>query len=265
MSSEPSELHRAFAAHGELDWGPSLASVAAMARMHGRPAVEKSMRLLAEVTAIEPRVTADFLDSLPASAAPYQLSRRIKSPESLARKIQLWEELDRRFPIDDVLRYTALTRTSEELVRAARQTVDELNRRGWQVTYAMHSYTEGSRYKGIHAYLAPPRGPRVEVQFHSTASVKVKEATTRWYEIDRSDTATLVERTAARQQCVDLSATLQPPTGIDGLTRLGGRKVAVNNYSDSRQPPRYQAGPVPDHELPVAQSRTLDRNDGITR
>lgn len=265
MSSEPTELHRAFAAHGELDWGQSLASVADMARMHGRPAAQKSLRLLAEVSAIEPQVTADFLESLPASAAPYQLSRRVKSPESLARKIQLWEEADRRFPIDDVLRYTALTRTPEELVLATRQTVVELNRRGWQVTYAMHSYTEGSRYKGIHAYLAPPRGPRVEVQFHSAASAKVKEATTRWYEIDRSETATLAERTAARQQCVDLSATLQPPIGIDDMTQLGGRRVAVNNYSDSRHPPRHQPGPVPGHEPPVPKSRTLDRNDGITR
>lgn len=98
----------------------------------------------------------------------------------------------------------------------------------------MHSYTAGSRYKGLHADLLTPAGDVVEVQFHSIASTKVKEATTRPYEIERSAAASDSERAAARALCIKLSDTLAVPPGLDDLRTLGGVAVDVNNYSDSR-------------------------------
>lgn len=263
---EPTTLHRAFEQNGPLDWGKNLATTADIARLHGIKATTRSLRLLEQAVTVEPRTTAQFLAALPSTASPYKLDRRIKSPESLARKIRNWEGSDTRRPVDDILRYTVLTDTPEDLVAAARNTADELTGHGWRVTYAMHSYTEGSRYKGIHAYLRTPDIPRVEVQFHSVASVKVKELTTRWYEIERSVHATDDERAAARQQCVEASGRLSPPRGISDMATLGGRIVAVNNYSDSRRAPaaRERAHPSTAAQH-TRQTKTLDRNGGTAR
>jgi hypothetical protein len=236
-----------------------------MARTHGAKATWKSLQLLEQTVAVEPHITAQFLNSLPPTASPYHLAHRIKSPDSLARKIRDWMDAERRFPVDDLLRYTVLTQTPDDLVAATRHTVDELGDHGWKVTYAMQSYTAGSRYKGIHAYVAVPGIPQAEIQFHSVASARVKELTTPWYEIERSATATPEERAAARQQCVDLSATLGTPKGIDGLTRLGGKRVAVKNYSDSRDPAQQQESRSPSNTQLAAQSTALDKHDGIAR
>jgi hypothetical protein len=262
---EPSALHQAFEANRPLDWGENSLSAADIARLHGAKATRKSLKLLEQAVAVEPRVTAQFLASLPPTASPYQLARRVKSPESLARKIRSMSAKRRRVPLDDVLRYTALTTSPDELVDAARRTIGELTDQGWRVGYAMQSYPDGSRYKGIHAYLAVAGINRVEVQFHSPASATIKELTTPWYEVERSAQASDEERTAAWQKCVELSATLSPPPGIDSLSELGGYPVAVNNYSDSREQP-----PPPDRLSTSAPRVTehlqvMKRNDGMMR
>ncbi|MEI8410109.1 MULTISPECIES: hypothetical protein [unclassified Kribbella] len=210
-------------------------------------------------------VTAQFLECLPPTASAYQLTKRVKSPESLARKLQDWEDAEKHFHVDDLLRYTVLTETPDDLVAAARHTVDELGSHGWRVAYAMQSYTEGSRYKGLHAYVVPPGLARAELQFHSVASAKVKELTTPWYEIERSATAAPDEREAARLRCIDLSATLRPPKGIGELQSLGGMRVAVKNYSDSRDPARQREGLPPSSTQRAAHLTVLDKNDGIAR
>jgi hypothetical protein len=262
---EPSALRRAFESTRPLDWGENAFTASDIARLHGIDATRRSLLLLEHAVNVEPAVTNQFLDSLPAATTAYQLGRRVKSPESLARKLADWEHADNPFPIDDLLRYTVLTESPDHLVAAARRTVDALNDHDWRVKYAMHSYTEGSRYKGLHANLAVEGAPRVEVQFHSVASSKVKELTTSWYEVERNANATWEERAEARQRCVAASETLKPPKGIDGLTNLGGRRVAVKNYSDSRNAVGGQDGRTPGSESRARQATTLDRTDGISR
>ncbi|TDW91554.1 hypothetical protein EV647_5134 [Kribbella sp. VKM Ac-2566] len=261
----PKSLHEALNNTRPLDWGNVPPSAAEISRRYGPEATERSLRLLEQAVAVEPTVTAQFLDSLPSGTMPHQLDRRVKSPESLARKLADWMDADQHLPIDDVLRYTALTENPDELVAAARQTVDELNSHDWHVRAAMHSYTEGSRYKGIHAGMTISGCPRVEVQFHSVASAKVKEMTTPWYEIDRSATATLEERTEARRRSVEASRTLAPPQGIDGLTKLGGTRVQVNNYSDSRLRPVDNGRGTPRGERQTPRTTAFDKTDGIAR
>ncbi|MEI8410112.1 MULTISPECIES: hypothetical protein [unclassified Kribbella] len=259
---EPAVLHRAFEVERPLDWGGGEAvSAAEIARVHGVDATWRALWLLERAVVAEQVLTADFLASLPPGAAPYKLEKRVKSPESLARKIREWKEAERRFPVDDLLRYTVLTETPDGLVAAARRTVDALNDCDWRVTSAMHSYTEGSPYKGLHACLTPHGFARVEVQFHSAESAKVKELTTPWSQIERSATATSEERAAARQRRVDLSATLQTPNDINKLTRLGGRRVVVVNHTES--PVRQQHGLL--CSARQAFSTVFDRKDGIAR
>jgi hypothetical protein len=251
--------------NGTLDWGQRPLSAADITNLHGEKATKKSLHLLQQTVSVEPRVTAEFLAALPPSASPYQLDKRVKSPESLARKLQNISAKRRRVPLDDLLRYTALTASPDDLVTAARQTIERLIDQDWGVVYAMHSYTDGSRYKGLHAYLTVAGVNRLEVQFHSVDSAKVKELTTPWYEIERDANASDEDRTIARQRCVDLSATLSSPNDIDNLTMLGGRPVAVHNYSDSReeQPPPERLST--DAPAPAENMRMLKRNNGMMR
>jgi len=242
---EPSVLHAAFATHGLLDWRDEAQTADEIAELYGAGATRTSLEVLQRAVTVEPRLTAQFVAALPSTASPYRLDRRVKSPESLARKIYSAAEKRKRKLPTDVLRYTAMTASPDEIVDATRHVIGDLTDNGWKVTFAMQSYVDGCRYKGIHAYLAVPDFHRVEVQFHSAASVKVKELTRQWYEIERDKHASDHDRAVARQQCVDLSATLRPPAGIDELTTLGGRPVVVNNYSDDwtqALPQRRQTG-----------------------
>ena len=261
----PGELQARFSRFGAVDWGEDPPTTAEIVSRHGAMAADRSLRLIERAVDVEPRVTADFLAAMPPSCLPYQLSARIKSPESLARKLHDSRRMGRELPPEDLFRFTVLTPTPDRLVAAARSTCEELRRAGWRADYAMHSYTDGSRYKGIHAYFETPSGHRVELQFHSVASVKVKEETTRWYEIERSARSSPEERTAARVSCVRLSATLVEPPQLDTLTELGGCPVRVNTYGDSLRQAK------PDVVAPVQQasSQTVEtgpaRNEGISR
>ncbi len=261
----PKSLHQALNNTRPLDWGTSTLSVAEIAHLYGPKATKWSMELLAQAARVEPAVTDQFLEALPSHATAYHLSHRVKSPESLARKLKDWSDSGRNFPVDDVLRYTALTESADELVATARDTVEALNNSGWQVKAALHSYTDGSRYKGLHLHMKPPGFARTELQIHSIASVRVKEQTTEAYQIERSASATSEERKAAREHCVELSATLTQPAGIDDLHALGGRRVKVRNYSDSRS-----QGAPPQRQLPQSARSTthpaaIEKNGGIAR
>ncbi|MFD3403850.1 hypothetical protein ACFWUU_24405 [Kribbella sp. NPDC058693] len=256
-------VRRAFDASRPLDWGDDSLAPADIARRYGMKATRKSLELLRRTAEIEPRVTDQFLASIPADSSPYQLSRRVKSPESLARKIRTWSDANNRNPVEDLLRYTVLTESPDQLVASTRSTTEALTDHGWRVLYAMHSYTDGSRYKGVHAHFSTPDIDRLEIQWHSVSSAEVKELTTRWYEAERSLATSDAERTAAREKCVAASAQLSTPAGIDGLTELGGRRVKVKNYSDSRQMvTERQPGAT---ELTRRSTTDRDRGEGIAR
>lgn len=262
----PSELHARFSTKiAPVDWGERLPTAAEIIQLYGARATAGSLRLLERAITTEPRITAQFLEAMPPSASAYRPECRIKSPESLARRLRDMRESKQRHPPDDLLRYTALTEGPDTLVDTARETCEELRRAGWQVRYARQSYSEGSRYKGIHSYFVTPSDDRVEVQFHSVASARVKEATTPWYEVERSARSSAEERTAARQECVRLSATLEDPPGIDSLVELGGRRVAVTNYSRSNTPANAPASAQGLDRRAAQQTPAPTRSSGIGR
>lgn len=139
---------------------------------------------------------------------------------------------------------------------------------GWRVERAFHSYTEGSRYKGLHAGMRSPASGAVEVQFHSAASTAVKEATTGLYAIERSTDSTPAERMAARIQSIELSHSLRPPAGLLGLGDLGGIPVAVTTYGDSHEQAAIEAGKIgsePTHRAAPIQNHLNRTDDGIVR
>lgn len=232
---EPEELHATLAGHRPLNWGEPLPTKARLVAEYGPEAVRLALAALCASTAVEAEATAEFVAALSGESSSYKLESRVKSPQSLSRKYsdQL-ETLDDGEP-DDILRYTMLTDSSEQLVAETRQTIDRLCDTGWRPVSAMHSYTEGSRYKGIHVGFRRPSGETVEVQFHSAASARVKEATTTPYEIERSAKATPAERAAARKFCIELSDSLEAPAGIATLRTAGELAVEAKTFGDSRQ------------------------------
>ncbi|MBB5837274.1 hypothetical protein [Kribbella italica] len=111
--------------------------------------------------------------------------------------------------------------------------MDRLTARGWSTESAHHSYTEGSRYKGLHIFLRA-HGELIEVQVHSRESIAVKEETTAAYEIERDHRQPQHLRDEMLTFAVGCSAELTQPAGIETLTNLGGVPVERRSYGRER-------------------------------
>ncbi|MFI7064139.1 hypothetical protein ACIBL3_24340 [Kribbella sp. NPDC050124] len=237
---EPTDLHASLTVERPLDWGAPIATKAEIAAKYGAGAAAESLRRLTKAAAVEDRITAAVISALGADAAPYHLANRLKSPESLARKLVKYADYYRRSNHDpeDVLRYTAAVKHPDEITKAAVRAIERLQNQQWQMESAIHSYVEGSRYKGLHAFLRS-QGERIELQVHSGESIDVKEQTTPLYEIERDTKQPRDLRDAARRECIALSDRMAQPAGIDDLVELGG--VAVRAVSYGKQSPTHRA------------------------
>jgi hypothetical protein len=133
---------------------------------------------------------------------------------------------------------------------------------------AHHSYVDGSRYKGLHAFLLA-HGERVELQVHSDESIDVKERTTPLYEIERDRDQPPAAREAARRECIALSDQMKQPAGIDNLKELGGVPVKAISYGKQRQQSRTDAGQArttqPDRTRKQTHQQFRNRQDGTSR
>jgi hypothetical protein len=261
---EPAELHAQLSRAHPLDWGDLPTRQEIMAK-YGRRATDRALRLLAGAARTEARITADVTGSLDGGAFAYHLENRLKSPESLARKLKT-NNVYRRpgEEPEDVLRYTVGVDRPDQVVAAAHVVVGRLQARGWSVEAAHHSYVERSRYKGLHAFLRG-HGQLIELQVHSRESLAVKEETTRPYEIVRDRDRPKKERDEQEDFCIDRSDTLTQPAGIDGLTRLGGVPVVVRHYVKrvEKSPRTLQEPPPGQRNGPQHQQRDRRRtNDG---
>jgi hypothetical protein len=206
--------------------------------------------------------TKELLGSVADGAQLYQLERRIKSPQSLARKIKKQIGGSRQQPsIEDLQRYTMMTGDHGGVVDLLKETATRLQDRGWELKRVRNSYVSGSRYKGIHLDTYDPRGQRIEVQVHSTASLAVKEATTRPYEVERDERRAKPERELARGECILLSESLPTPRGLNQLTELGGCPVTVRGYGLDSNPerPNGTTSPQQSSERRAGAVRRADR------
>lgn len=228
---EPAALYQVFAAHYPLDWGEPLPTKAELAAKFGGLATRRALELLSAIDWRDAAATADLLALVPPGAGLYQLEKRIKSPESLARKIKDSTGKRQRPPvIEDVQRYTLLTTVHDRLAELTKRSANDLHEHGWRLTGVRNSYVDGSRYKGIHLNSVDPRGRRIEIQVQSTAAVAVKEATTKPYEIARNADLPRGVREEARLECIRLSNSLPNPVGLDRLTELLGIPVQRKGY-----------------------------------
>lgn len=226
---EPAELHAHLSRDHPLDWGdpPSRQEITAA---YGAGPTDRALAFLVRAAQVEPRVTADVMSAIGDEGFAYHLKNRLKSPQSLARKLEQTRHLGPSHPPpEDVLRYTVGVDYPDQVVRAARRMVDQMTARGWSMNSAHHSYRPGSRYKGLHFFVRG-HGQVIEIQVHSRQSIAVKERTTAPYEIFRDDTKSWSEQDAAQRLCIEYSEPMTQPAGIDALRDLGGVPVEVRSY-----------------------------------
>lgn len=267
---EPADLHAWLTTQRPLDWGTPIATKAEIAAKYGADTAAMSLRLLAKAAAVEARITDAMISAIGDEASPYHLANRLKSPESLARKLMKFDDYYRRTNRgpEDVLRYTAAVKQPDELTKAAVRTIERLQDQRWQMESALHSYVEGSRYKGLHAFLRS-QGERIELQVHSKESIAVKELTTPLYEIERDNDQPPAVRDEVRRECIALSAGMTQPAGIDELKELGGVTVRAVSYGKKRPAHRSDPAQAGTGAADVAQQQThqqvQDRQNGMTR
>lgn len=194
----------------------------------------------------EPEITEAILEALPGDARPHGLEYRMKSLSSLARKIanrSLLTSAEDPYEIadelTDILRYTGVAPTSEQLVPMATATLTALRRRGWTIVEIENSYVDDNPYKGLHSLVSDPSsGMTIEVQFHSEASQTVKDQHHIDYELARDRTQPAAARRAADERTRSARATVPSPPGLGALTAIAGCPVQTKTYR--RTTPRQE-------------------------
>jgi hypothetical protein len=234
----------------------------------GARAAERSLSLIERAAAVEGLITEDLITSVQPGTVSYQLQNRLKSPQSLARKIRKLEGTQfAQQPLEDVLRYTIVAPEPDDLVKTAVDACAQLRSKDWGMDSAHHSYVDGSRYKGLHLFLRS-RGELIELQIHSRESIAVKARTTPYDLIERDSRQDRESRNAARSICIAMSDQMTRPAGIDELTMLGGVAVSTRSYGRrSRRPvPQLKDGqPSQANASTPPQRSNGTSKDGISR
>lgn len=225
-----------------VDWAGT-ADVAALWRNHEADIACAAVQALAQARKAEPQATSDvqgIAAELGGRAAG--LEYRMKSPESLARKLALKQETNLLQPgsptdaddiagrLSDVLRYTVEVPEHKAIPNAGVSTVRSLRARGWEISEVEHSFVSGNPYKGFHIVGRPPGGPLTEVQVHSEQSLATKMDTHEDYETYRDTATPKAQRLEAGRRMKAKSALIPNLPELDSLTEIDGIPVRKKEY-----------------------------------
>lgn len=223
----------------DVDWDQDPPSPARLYEQYEPEVAAATIQTLQQVRAAEPDITRTLTDAANSSGArmtPELLAWRVKSPQSLARKIAKKKRSRPDSPaatiagnLTDVVRYTAIVEEHERISEHAATMAADLDRRGWTVIEAEHSFVDGNPYKGLHLLVRTRTGQVVELQVHSAASQAIKDRHHGDYELERDYDLPVAERATAHRRMVKAWAALPAPTGIDGLV-LGQVAVVRKAY-----------------------------------
>ena len=173
--------------------------------------------LIEKAEKVEPEITAILKSLESKNARLVGLEHRIKSEESLARKI-LSDAHDMEVSpeeaaalIGDVLRYT-LCIDEDQYVPTVDKTMKTFEGKHISVLKFKNRWG-GEGYKGINTNLKTEDGFIFELQLHTPASFEAKEAEHANYEIVRSETATEEEKRAAEEYSKQIYAQVPIPEG----------------------------------------------------
>ena len=176
-------------------------------------------QLIARASAAEKDVTADMQSLEDAASRLAGLDCRLKSEDSLARKIESdaagkslgYEEA--ASGVSDVLRYTLIASSGQynEQVRTALQ---KLVATGYRVVKFRNAWG-GKFYQGINVQLVSPADVPVELQLHTPQSFSIKQASHGVYEIRRDPQSTPEEVQRATRLSLAYNAQVRKPLGAE--------------------------------------------------
>lgn len=209
-----------------------------MADEFGASAADAAHEIVGRYERLDPQISAQVLSSLPENAYLDGPEHRIKSIRSTARKIRMREAKGMTTEqavakINDLARYFIVVDNDDELLSSAQSIVRNLNEQGWEVTEAEHSFVEPNRYKGTAAIMQHTDGHKMELSFHTKASIAVKVATHLAYDVIRDPR----QPKALRQQMFDMEVSLcsaiptPPGLGPDDTPFLGGKPMLPKQYA----------------------------------
>ncbi|GAA4492013.1 hypothetical protein [Microbacterium panaciterrae] len=233
-----------------VDWG-NVPTAEELYDEFGPTVAGTAIHDLERIAKAEPAITAAVIDAMPDGCRMHGLEYRMKSPRSLAAKIQKKLDADpSRSPrtisasLSDFIRYTVVAPHASDVVPAAHATINTLIERGWTLKELEHSYVNGNPYKGLHSIvLENSTGQDVEIQFHAEDGIAIKDQFHVEYEVARDPHTPRARRVEAHQTMVDAWSTVITPGGLQNLT-IGGVSVQPKSYPAPRGPAaREQPGP----------------------
>lgn len=180
-------------------------------------------KLLQKISVEEPGIT-EMLKGLQTDGASLQgLDYRMKSEESLTRKIlldshdkecSLQEAAD---AIGDCLRYTLMSDEDGKYAAMVNRTMNTLKGKGFTIL-KFKNFWGGEYYQGINVALLTPDQTKMELQFHTADSYNTKENLThKYYEIMRSETAKAEDIAEAEKMTRYYQTLVKIPEGAKDL------------------------------------------------
>lgn len=157
------------------------------------------------------------------------LKFRVKTPESIARKIEgkiVSEGKSVKDAVEDmrdVNRYT-LSASPKNLVNATKSTIEEMKKNGFECFKKKCTFYEGSEYFGINMGFKNTKGQKVEVQANTPESLKVKEANHLLYEEQRLPSTTDAKKAELGNQMAENLKSVKIPNNISELYEDGFTK-----------------------------------------
>lgn len=173
----------------------------------------------------EEKLTTPMLEKIAKKngASMEGLEFRLKTKDSLARKLET-DAIDSGKSISEVgdatgdsLRYT-MVQDEKALAKTATDTFAELEEAGYKKLKVKNTWDQDSPYKGVNTVWESPSGQKLEVQFHTESSFKMKQETHGLYETARSSTATPAQQAEATQKMIGMSDSLKTPDDISSIT-----------------------------------------------
>ena len=186
-----------------------------------------SSGILNKVKEVEPDVTK-IMKSLEKEGAHLEgLDYRLKSGESLSRKILSDAHVkgvtleEAATSIGDSLRYTLVideTNYSDIVSKSLRQ----LQNDGYSISKVKNFWGD-EIYQGINVSVVTPGGIKIGLQFHTEASYYTKEVLNHsYYEIARSETATIDEIINANDAMIENQSKVNVPSRAEEIISIKG-------------------------------------------
>ena len=191
----------------------------------------KAGSVLAKAAAAEPALTRTVQGTAEQLGGKMEgLAHRLKTPDSLARKIAAdMQELgltadEAAARVADAVRYTA-TFPPEKLVAGAEAVLAKLQKDGCTIVKLKNTWLDPrSAYKGVNVQLRDKEGQIFELQFHTPESFVAKEEETHAiYEKMRQLEQGSPEWNRLKDEQMEIAKRLQVPTDIERLKPVGGK------------------------------------------